>query len=471
MKITDKKKLLLETSLINESKYSPKIPIIDWIEEKRDAVTVNIDQIKFEDMDLWGFNKEADKLCHDSGKFFSIEGISIETNFGQKNSWNQPIINQPEIGYLGIIAKKFDGVLHFLIQAKIEPGNINFVQLSPTLQATKSNYLRVHKGKAPLYLDYFKQKQKHTILLDQLQSEQGARFLRKRNRNIIILVEEEVKVEENFCWLTLGQIKELLKHDNLINMDTRTVISGIFYGLESKLSRDELRLVYSNRSDQGKAFLASALDETRALHDLPEIVSWITELKSHYELDVRRIGLSKLTEWQQDEYEIFHKAKKYFTVMAVRAEITNREVTSWTQPIVKSAQEGIIAFIVKKINGIYHFLVQAKVEIGNLDILELAPTVQCLTGNFRDNIAPLFLNYVLNASSDKVIYSSKQSEEGGRFYREQNLNIIVEADETIGVNVPDNFCWITLNQIQQFIQFNNYLNIQSRSLISAINFL
>ena len=80
-------------------------------------------------------------LRHNSGKFFSIEGIHVETDYEIRPSWNQPIINQPEVGYLGILTKEFDGVLYFLIQAKIEPGNVNCVQLSPTLQATKSNMI------------------------------------------------------------------------------------------------------------------------------------------------------------------------------------------------------------------------------------------------------------------------------------------------------------------------------------------
>ena len=49
------------------------------------------------------------------------------------------------------------------------------------------------------------------------------------------------------------------------------------------------------------------------------------------------------------------------------------------QPLVQPAQEGLVAFVIKKINNVYHFLVQAKLESGNFDILELAPTVQCLT--------------------------------------------------------------------------------------------
>ena len=123
--------------------------------------------------------------------------------------------------------------------------------------------------------------------------------------------------------------------------------------------------------------------------------------------------------------------------------------------------------------GIYHFLVQAKVEAGNFDILELAPTVQCLTGNYRtgenEYFVP-FLDEILNAEKDQIWYSALQSEEGGRFYREQNRNMIIEVRPDFPVQVPENYCWMTLNQLSTFIKFNNYLNIAARSLISAVSF-
>ncbi|WP_244267592.1 NDP-hexose 2,3-dehydratase family protein [Bacteroides oleiciplenus] len=46
-------------------------------------------------------------------------------------------------------------MLYCLMQAKIEPGNVNCIQISPTLQAIKSNYSCVHSGKLPNYLKYF----------------------------------------------------------------------------------------------------------------------------------------------------------------------------------------------------------------------------------------------------------------------------------------------------------------------------
>jgi oxidase EvaA len=118
-------------------------------------------------------------------------------------------------------------------------------------------------------------------------------------------------------------------------------------------------------------------------------------------------------------------------------------------------------------------LVQAKIEAGNYDILELAPTVQCLTGNYRsgkNEYEVPFIDLVLNAKKDNIIYSCMQSEEGGRFYKEQNLNMIVQVEDDFNEKLPEMYIWMTLNQIQAFIQFNNYFNIQARSLISAITF-
>jgi len=169
----------LKSALTLENPMMPSEKFLAWMKEMNEKTHVNIRHIPFKEMRNWHFSKTSGNLVHDSGKFFSIEGIRIKTNWGKVSEWEQPIINQPEVGFLGIIAKEFDDILYFLMQAKIEPGNLNVVQLSPTLQATKSNYLQVHKGKRPLYLEYFNGEKPVNILLDQLQSEQGARFLKK----------------------------------------------------------------------------------------------------------------------------------------------------------------------------------------------------------------------------------------------------------------------------------------------------
>lgn len=462
-----------KSAIATDSEVLPNVDIHEWIKNKNDEIVTNVKQVPLNNLRNWRIEENSGNIIHDSGKFFSIEGIRINTDWGNVSTWEQPIINQPEIGFLGILTKKINGILHLLMQAKIEPGNLNIVQISPTLQATKSNYTQVHKGKKPLFLEYFNGDKKVKILLDQLQSEQGARFLRKRNRNIIIEVDERehLDIPSNFIWMTLGQLKALIKHDNVVNMDSRTVISGIPFG---SYGTDTLKYfsALNSRNTVKESLLNSILNHEIYHNDFNHIISWITKLKSSYEFTVERIPLKDVNHWTFDGMAIHHENNKYFSVIGVNVEIGNREVVSWDQPMIKPAQEGIIAFITKPINGVHHFLVQAKLEAGNFDLVELAPTVQCLTGNYRNGLNDYsvpFIADVLNAPNDKVLFSAMQSEEGGRFFKEQNHNIIIEVGDEFPLDVPENYCWMTFNQISKLILFNNYLNIAARSLISAIS--
>ena len=420
--------------------------ISNWLNKKKLNTHVEIEQIKFSELDKWVFNKTTGNLEHFSKKFFSVIGLDIKTNWGKVHNWQQPIIEQSEIGILGIITKKFNQKAHYLMQAKIEPGNINYVQISPTLQATKSNYLQVHKGKKPKYLDYFFNDSKE-LIIDQLQSEQGARFYKKRNRNIIIEIKDDIKIGDDFKWMTLDQIVELMNINNCVNMDTRTVISSL--------------LLFGSISKK---------NNSRPSNSFNQIVQWMTNLKTKYELNVKKVNLNEIGQWIKTNEKIYHKKHKYFEIIPVKVTIEGRELKSWTQPMIKSKQEGICAFILKRINGIIHVLVQGKIECGNFDIIEMAPTVQCLTDNYLGEASHRlpYLKYVLEAKNSEILYDVFQSEEGGRFYKEQNRNLLILADDNFDNNSPENYIWMTLSQIQNFLMFNNFFNIQARSLISAL---
>ena len=455
--------MIINSLLTKNNPLNSTEEISQWILGRNREVTVNVEKIPFSEMKNW-YSTDEGSIHHVSGKFFSIVGIDVQTDYETNNHWRQPIINQPEVGYLGILTKVIDGVLYCLMQAKIEPGNVNCVQISPTLQATKSNYSRVHSGKIPNYLEYFVNAKPENIILDQLQSEQGARFLRKRNRNIIIKVDEEVPVLDDFRWMTLGQIKELMHENNMVNMDTRTVLSGL------KISDYVTPLDGLNgMSGFGRDLILSSTTNHHYISTRDHL-SWLTSLKAKYDLWVSPCSILEMPGWEKDEREIARSDGKYFKIIGVNVTISNREVASWCQPLVQPMQQGLCAFIIKKINGVYHFLMQAKLECGNFDVMELAPTVQTLTDKVYDDDKPEFYDYVLNAKRGQVVIDALQSEEGGRFYHEQNRNLIIEADETFPLDLPPRYTWMTLRQIYKFLRFNNYLNIQARSLISALSY-
>ena len=446
----------ISTAFINSALNQDKIEyVLEWIKKKNDALKINVNKIDFREAKLWSINNTD--LKHDTGRFFKIEGVNVKTNDKVKE-WDQPIINQNEIGYLGFIIKKIDGVLKFLVQAKVEPGNINFVQLSPSVQATKSNYNKVHEGRSPYYLNYFQNVKRENIIVDQLHSEQGSRFLKKRNRNTIIYVEDEIKLNDNFLWLTLGQLNKLIQLNNIVNMDSRTVLSCIQYFNYSQINEANILGL------KNKIFLNSYI-EGFCMNSIEDILMFVTSQKFKKSLQVTKKKIINLDNWLIEKDEIIHTSKRFFKVIAVKVEIEGREVSSWTQPMIEPLEDGICVFICKRINGVLHIAIQSKVECGSFDTLELAPSIQTsiIDGKtYSDEEIP-FISF-FQEKKGIVIHDSFQSEEGGRFYKEQNQNVIIESD-AMPIELPENFIWVTLSQLNYLTKFNNILNIQTRNLI------
>lgn len=445
---------------------------LKWFAARSAANRFDVRRMPLSELEGWRVEPETGNVVHQSGRFFRIEGIEVATNFGPTPAWNQPIINQPEIGILGFLAQEIDGVLHFLVQAKMEPGNVNLIQVSPTVQATRSNFTQVHGGSRPPYLEYFLDAGRAQIMVDQLQSEQGARFLKKRNRNTIVRVpnDERVHLGDDFFWLTLGQLSQLLQRSNLVNMDTRTVLSSVrFVSFGDAGSPAPV-----DTADQhfAEAVLESTTaDLDAAVNDFDTAVSWFTRMRVESRLETRIVPLNSLDAWEFDGRTIHHRTGRYFSVIGVAASASNREVESWQQPLIESAKGGVIAFVCQRHNGVLHFLVQARVEPGNFDGVEMAPTLQCTPSNHEGREGtdlPPFFDLVMNASRAQIRYDSLQSEEGGRFYHDQNRYLVVEIDGEDRIDLPANYLWMTVRQLKEFIRFNNYLNIEARGLISCL---
>ena len=470
------------SSLTEFNPYYSTKEIEQWILSINQEQYFHVTHIPLNEMDKWSFDENTGDLKHDSGGFFSISGLHVETNWGNISSWSQPVIHQPEIGILGIITKKVNGILYFLLQAKAEPGNINTYQLSPSVQATRSNYLQLHGGKSTLYLEYFIDHPQVTVLIDQLQSEQGARFYHKRNRNIIVRLPDDYELElgQNHRWLTLGQIVKLAQKDNVVNMDTRSVISSISFGPETITSKTAINedllakclgdfsLVTKSNTGFGVKLMVSDHPNTTALHTFDEILKKIAKRKFECELNVHLIPLNKIETWIQTPEEIYHPERRFFSVIGVHVEAMNREISSWDQPIIKQDQPGIIGFIVKEIDGVLHFLTQLKLESGVMDLLEISPTVQCITSNYSDKMIPKFVEEMMHRKNLETITDVYQSEEGGRFYKETNQNIILLAGASFQVEEDQDFIWMTMSQLKQFIKFNNFLNVEARSLLAFL---
>lgn len=417
--------------------------VLEWMAQRREVNQFAVERIAFAELDKWSFTADTGNLVHDSGRFFRIEGLQVRSQFGPVHEWSQPIINQAENGLLGVLVKEIHGVLHFLVQAKMEPGNPHAIELSPTVQATRSNFTRVHKGASIRYFEHFAGPGRGRVLTDVLQSEQGDSFYRKRNRNMVVEVTEDIEPHEDFRWLTLGQINTMLASDTTVNMDLRTVLSTLPF--------DEP-------------------DGEPARYGFDELLSWLTGLKCHYDMSAERVALAGVQDWKRTEYEISHVEGKFFSVVAVSVLANSREVTRWSQPMLTPARPGIAAFLVRRINGVPHVLVQGKPQPGLFDFFEVAPTVHCVNADYRNlptSVWPPFLDYVLSAPGERVRYSVLHSEEGGRFLNRENRYTIVEVDEDFDAPEGKTYRWVTPHQLKRMAALSNCVNVEARTLLTC----
>jgi len=204
--------------------------VINWFNKKREESDMTVQEIGINDLDKWDVSSTTGNISHESKGFFEIIGVKVSNTFDRevgKKGWTQPMIANNPGGILGLLMKKFNGVPHYLVQAKAEPGNIGKLQLSPTLQATTSNLLKAHGGKKPLFAEYFDEEENPNIVYAKWQSEDGGRFHLKSNYNMIVEVneDEELTIPDYFIWVTLFQIKQLLKIENFVGPHIRGIIS------------------------------------------------------------------------------------------------------------------------------------------------------------------------------------------------------------------------------------------------------
>lgn len=445
------------------SAYHPGIHLgIDefdkWMSERALAHEFAVERIPFTKLRRWGFAPGTGNLVHDSGRFFSVEGLRISRSNGFGTA-HQPIINQPEVGILGILVKELVGVPHFLMQAKMEPGNPEPLMLSPTVQATRSNYTRVHEGSKVKYLEYFRGPGRGRVIADVLHSEHGDWFYRKRNRNMIVEIDDDIEGDDDFCWLTLGQINELMARDNVINMDARTVLSCL-----PQTAPDQVPGMAGFR-----ASLAAARDpRAGAVSTTAELLSWFTGLRSDNDVDIRRMPLCALPNWERDDMEISRTDGRFFKVVAVDVHAGGREVATWTQPLIEPCGRGLCAFLVREFDGVLHVLVHARVEGGFVDTIELGPTVQCMSRSQIED-APLFLDQIPGDGSPRIQYRAVHAEEGGRFLHADSDYMIVEADDRVPDPLPADYTWVAVGQLTELLRHGQYVNVQARTLLACLN--
>ena len=223
-------------SLKDWSEYETIDSIKSWFKREQKSCSMVIEDIPLMDCIGWSFNEKKGIFEHDSGEFFYIQGVRIKNTIAREviGGWDQPILTQ--VGYngglLGLLRKKINTIPYYLVDAKAEPGNPDKVQISPTLQATFSNLKQAHGGKKPKFSEFFETPElvNGKVLFDQWMSEDGGRLHLKRNKGMIVEIDDSVKLPEMlsaYKWMTLYQIKYLIKENSWVGPHIRSIIAHL----------------------------------------------------------------------------------------------------------------------------------------------------------------------------------------------------------------------------------------------------
>jgi oxidase EvaA len=454
----------------------------DWLARTREEGTLQTEIVPLTKIAGWRLDPGSGNLVHDSGRFFTITGLTVRhRQVLDELEWEQPIIEQPEIGILGIGAKRIGGVLHFCLQAKEEPGNIGGVQLSPTVQATFSNYTRVHHGNAPAFLDLFLQPPSDRILFSRLQTEDGSRFLYKSNRNMVVVADDEIpdRLPPGFIWVTLRQISGLLRRNNAINACARSILSNlVFAGVHGERGLERFVNVAGGPGRWRSLFDPEALDDSARWigsgrgESLGDTLLWIDNRKALNHIVAKRIGLAELKEWRLDgKGFISHTEGRFFRIIGLQVSAKSREVHRWNQPIIENPTSGIIGLLIRETPSGREILMQTKAEVGNRPTVQIAPTVQFTPGNYygsRKLKKPFLFEEFISGDPFIVEGDTLQPEEGARFFREAHTHRILVMPEGMTLDIPDHFRWLPVSHVAFLSHLGDQVNSSARSALCCL---
>ena len=454
---------------IDDSGIPCNLPTQAWLETHRRDCDMQVEEIPWHASKEWSFDGHS--FRHRTGGFFAVVGIRAYVDGAAQYRFDQPLIDQPEIGILGFIIRRRGGEVEILLHAKAEPGNIGLVQVGPTVQATESNYKRRHEGKKTPYLAYFLNFKASNLISDSLQSEQGTRFLGKYNRNMIVQVDDAFAFTDTEVhqWFSLKDFLPILLQDFQINTDARSVLVSSRW---SALTPNEKPFSsHLGKGDLGEALYHSynTLSDKSIFSD-DEILPRLEQNRKAAEFTTQLISLSELKNWVHTEDRISAIEGNAFEVRQFRVKSSEREVTKWDQPLVASAEEGSVVLLAQEMDGVLYFLFNSRAEVGFRERCQWGPTIQDLAQEpfiFPElEKSEAELKEVMNRS--KRLLSQRHSDEGGRFYRCVSTYSLHLLDKDVKVTLTDNLVWMNMRQIELFAPQKGFFTNEARSLLSML---
>lgn len=364
-----------------------------------------------------------DCLSHKSGGFFSLCGYHDDDQ-----DFEALVLFQPQGAFNGMAIYCEGKKIYLLLQARVEPGNSRLVQYGPTVQSTPANYLRLHGGKKTAYLEFFFEYHAGVkVLRNSTQLDLGKRYYQKTKILSYVQLQEMCPCAENMIWVPLDIVAKTVGYDNFLNTDLRSML-GVFDW--DSLTAEQLS---ANTPDNITLSLKYQSKNSGSLVSLKQLSKW------------------KLTEAGIEATANIPTSAKLYEVTC-----TNREVAQWVQPLFLCEGIGLLVLYQRLHHGSLEFLLRKGQEFGVSGRNVYLPS---------EALEP-WESGTKSLLEGEVLLDLIQSEEGGRFFENENRYQLIQV--TPDIDIDQDHIWVNVAEFKTLLATSNLVSIQLRAMASLI---
>lgn len=403
-----------------------------YLDEIIQTSDFDLQKINLSEQDHWSVKDGI--LSHFSNGFFQVAGA-----INRHTKEEHLVLFQPQSALTGLALFKDGRDVYLLLQARIEPGNSNVGQYGPTIQSTPANYLQMHGGKKTSYVELFTSFNPIVNALgNNIQLDLGKRYFQKNKVHSYLGLSKLIETEETMIWVPLRVISEVITKGNFLNADLRSLISVFDWDLLIDGEIDPRSVIEPNaRKDDDALFSANLLG------------------KDEWQLT----GIDRLKGWEIQNSGVVDVSESGVWVDMYKTSCGSREVKEWSQPLFSCSNRGIVVLLMRKTQGRHEFLLSIQSEFGISGEMAVLPTFVIYPEENRKNKSRLF-------QGGTLVAEMIQSEEGGRFYKNENIYqvILVEGD----IEIEPNQRWVTVDTLKSLLKSSCRAGFQLRCIASLV---
>jgi oxidase EvaA len=247
---------------------------------------------------------------------------------------------------------------------------------------------------------------------------------------------ELIETKENMIWVPLQVVAEVLTRDNFLNADLRSLISVFNWDL---FVNDDI----------------SSKHEWQVPEDYYIVFSENLLGKNEWKL----IGIDQLKGWKIQDNGIVDVSNSGIWIDMFKVSCTSREVEKWSQPLLSCLNGGLVILLVRNRYNHYEFLVSIQSEFGISGERTILPSYVIYPGENHGIKSELF-------EAGTLIAEMKQSEEGGRFYKNESIYQVIFIENNIDSEPHQR--WVTLNTLKSILRSSNRTSFQLRCIASLV---